>query len=177
MGLVVGMKVYVLDSSSLMYGINLSVMCEDAEVWITYSILEEVKDKHQRELVEALILSGRVKVKEVPKSYMKVVDEVSMRVGEYGSLSDTDRELIALAMYAKNEGLKPVVYTDDYSIQNVLSYLGLEYSHFGTEGIKETWIWEFYCPACKRTFKFPTEDGLCPICGTKLRRYRKKVGG
>ncbi|MHA1505621.1 MAG: NOB1 family endonuclease [Candidatus Asgardarchaeia archaeon] len=169
------MKVYVLDSSSLMYGMNLPILCKDAEIWITDSILEEVKDKHQRELVETLILSGRVRIKEVPKRYTKIVEEISLRIGERESLSDTDKEVIALAMYAKDEGLRPVVYTDDYSIQNVLGYLGMEYSCFGTEGIRETWIWKFYCPACKRTFKSPTEDGLCPVCGTKLKRYRKKL--
>jgi UPF0271 protein len=81
-----------------------------------------------------------------------------------------DALLLSLGLQLKSEGLKPVIVTDDYSIQNVSDRLGIGFRALTTHGIKRQFEWTIYCPGCRRTFPAPQPDGVCPVCGTELKR-------
>ena len=64
------------------------------------------------------------------------------------------------------------VLSDDFSIQNVCSRLGIPYRPVGTNGIKKVEKWNYQCIGCKRWYKEKMDD--CPICGSPMRAHRKR---
>ena len=83
---------------------------------------------------------------------MDKVKASATSVGDSFFLSETDKQVLALALEIKARGDNPQIVTDDYSIQNVAKQLGLEYVSLVTFGIKRLLTWIRYCPACHRTY-------------------------
>ncbi|MBS7621129.1 ribonuclease VapC [Candidatus Bathyarchaeota archaeon] len=121
------------------------------------------------------IESGRLKVQTPGKVFIDEVKASAKTVGDAFWLSETDMQVLALALKLKMQGYTPLVATDDYSIQNVARHLGLEFASLATFGIRQPLKWIRYCPACRR--KYPSDYKLseCQICGTELKRkpYKK----
>jgi len=63
-----------------------------------------------------------------------------------------------------------IIFTDDYSVQNLAIIMKLCFKSLATRGISKRIRWIIYCPACMRTYKDRTYYDICPICGTKLKR-------
>ena len=61
------------------------------------------------------------------------------KVGDSHKLSETDLQLLALALELKTEGVAPQIVTDDYSIQNVATQMGIGFLALATFGIKRLW--------------------------------------
>ncbi len=111
---------------------------------------------------------------------MTIVMQQSKKTGDFKYLSQADTEVLALALQLKAAGEKPVIVTDDYSMQNVASKLGIEFSPLTTFGIKYRFKWMLYCPACRK--KYPPDCRLkkCKVCGTDLKRKpigKKRIKG
>lgn len=102
--------------------------------------------------------------------YLKEVERVSVRVGEGKKLSDTDRDILALALEFKDGGKEPVIVSDDYSIQNIAEHKGIRYISLSTLGIRYFLKRTLYCPACYRRYPSSYISETCKVCGTKLRR-------
>ena len=87
-------------------------------------------------------------------------------------LSETDIRLIARALDEARSGKKPVLVTDDYSIQNVALLLGIEVETVIQPGISKAFKWIKVCRGCGRKV---TEGDVCPICGSEVivRRVKK----
>ncbi|MCK5631025.1 hypothetical protein KAH85_00535 [Candidatus Bathyarchaeota archaeon] len=113
---------------------------------------------------------GRLRIKPPKSSFLSKVEDVSKTIGDLLVLSNTDKQLLALAFEFKEAGCRPLIITDDYSMQNVAHKLGVEFSALMTLGIRYRFRWLIYCPACYH--KFPGDYGFksCSICGTKLKR-------
>ncbi len=109
--------------------------------------------------------SGAVAVADPPEEYVEKVREKAADTGDIGRLSGADISVLALALY-----IGAVIISDDYSIQNLSSHMGIECRPLSQKGIKEEWTWVYRCTGCKRTFSEPHE--ACPVCGAPLKPVR-----
>jgi len=134
-------------------------------------VMVEVVGSHiTRIRLKTAIESGRLKVQTPVKVFIDKVKASAAAVGDAFWLSETDIQVLALALQLKMQGYKPLVATDDYSIQNVARHLGIEFASLATFGIRTMLKWVRYCPACHR--KYPSDYKLrkCQVCGTELKR-------
>ena len=83
-------------------------------------------------------------------------------------LSKTDLEVLAKAFEHKD---RCVLLTDDYAVQNVAVQLGIEVKPIAQKKIKDILIWQKQCIGCKKKFD---KGEICPICGSPLKKKRKK---
>jgi UPF0271 protein len=118
----------------------------------------------------AAVESGRLKIKMPSQSSLDWVKKSSKTVGDALSLSETDLQILALALELKDSGYSPSIVTDDYAIQNVAHQIGVGFTSLTTFGIRYRLYWILYCPACHR--KYPADCKLkkCQVCGTTLKR-------
>lgn len=120
--------------------------------------------------------SEKVRIKPPSEKYLEEVKKSAISVGDCFFLSETDIQLLALALELKTLGHAPQIMTDDYSIQNVATQMGIDFTSLVTLGIRRLLKWVRYCPACHK--EYPADYGSkdCRICGTELKRKstRKK---
>ncbi len=162
-------KAIVLDTSALIMGYETAEV--EAEHYTVPSVRMEIQRDDIRKLrLDSAIDAGRITVKSPDPKYRAEAERIIGELGETDALSEADAELLALGAQLKGEGWETTVVSDDYSVQNVASELGLGFKGLATQGIKRQFKWETYCPGCRRTFEEPQEDGVCPICGTELKR-------
>lgn len=114
--------------------------------------------------------SGKLQVKAPSADFMDKVAQSSRDIGDVLYLSNTDKEVLALALELKNAGEEAIIVTDDYSIQNVADQLGLGFAPLMTFGIRYRLDWVIYCPACHRKYPTDYKSKTCEACGTDLKR-------
>jgi UPF0271 protein len=122
----------------------------------------------------AAIENGKVMIKSPKESVFQEILDASKKVGDMRYLSEADLQVLALALELKEKGLKPLVVTDDYSIQNVANKIEVEFSSLMTFGIKFRFKWILYCPACYHKYPPDYKFKSCEVCGTELKRKPKK---
>jgi|BEDMetMinimDraft_2_1075160.scaffolds.fasta_scaffold04011_1 Predicted nucleic acid-binding protein, consists of a PIN domain and a Zn-ribbon module len=149
----------LIDTSVLIHDLKLE--CE--KIYLTSKVAMEARSLKSKLRLE-YILSKAI-IYEPSKNAIKVANEKSKRFFKK-NLSEADIELIAAAIelseiYKENF----IVYTDDYSIQNILSNLNIRFKSIATLGIKNKIIWKNFCKHCNR---FSESDDLCEICGKEL---------
>jgi len=120
--------------------------------------------------LKTAIESGKLKVKAPEKTYLDNVKTSATIVGDKFFLSETDLQVLALALKLKTRGYNPSIVTDDYSIQNVANQLGIEFASLATFGIRFKLRWMRYCPACRRKYPADYKARTCSVCGTELKR-------
>ena len=119
--------------------------------------------------------NGKVKIKVPSEEHWNKVNVSAKKSGDAFFLSETDLQLLALASELKAEGCTPQIVTDDYSIQNVATQLGIEFRSLATFGISRFLEWIRYCPACHRRYPADYKSTICEVCGTELKRKPRKV--
>jgi UPF0271 protein len=116
------------------------------------------------------IESRRLKIQAPEKIFIEKAREAAATVGDAFWLSETDLQVLALALQLKMQGRTPLVATDDYSIQNLARHLGIEFAPLATFGIRRMLKWVRYCPACHRKYPSDYKSKKCQVCGTELKR-------
>ena len=116
------------------------------------------------------IESRRLKIQMPGKAFIDKVKAAATAIGDAFWLSETDIQVLALALQLKMQGCIPLVATDDYSIQNVARHLGIEFAPLATFGIRSVLRWVRYCPACHRKYPSDYKSKKCQVCGTELKR-------
>jgi UPF0271 protein len=116
------------------------------------------------------IENGKLMVKEPDEVFVERIKASACDLGDFSFLSETDIQVLALALQLKAQGFRPLIATDDYSIQNVAKHLGMEYAPLATFGIRQLLIWVRYCPACHRRYPADYKSKICETCGTELKR-------
>ncbi|HNU36464.1 MAG TPA: PIN domain-containing protein [Methanomassiliicoccales archaeon] len=154
------MKV-VLDTSALF---GLEQIPPDWEAYVTEGVLAELEKYNDRRAENLLPM---IKVSQATSSALSKVKEAAKGTGDSSRLSRTDMEVLGLALE-----LKAAVATDDYSIQNLASVLGIEYMPMNMKGITKVVRWNYLCTGCGKVFKEPQPD--CPVCGSPLRTTRRR---
>lgn len=172
--------IYIFDTNIFLSGIDFNLI--EGIIYTTNSIIEEVnlrkfKEKNRNILnkINAAIETKKLKI-EVPKErFIDRVNKVSKLTGDYNALSDADKELLAISLELfEKRGGDMILYSNDYSIENVCSELHIPYSSLFKNGIESKIIWEIYCPYCKKIYRAEDLNKTCEICGKKLKRRPKK---
>lgn len=157
------MTVYVLDTSSLLvlHVPRGSITCNH--------VLMEVRNKRIKDIVTGLVEGGVLRVAEPSVGYIRMASEVCRELGEFSELSTADVHVIALAVMLRDSGEEVAVLTDDFSIQNILRYLGIDYSVI-RRGIKKGIKWVVRCSSCGMRFNEMPSEGVCSRCGGRVVR-------
>jgi endoribonuclease Nob1 len=119
--------------------------------------------------------NGKLKLRAPEQKSIEQIKACATSVGDAFYLSQTDIDVLALALEAKTAGDSPLIVTDDYSIQNVATKLGLNYVSLATFGIKKLLTWIRYCPACHRKYPANGKAKVCVVCGTELKRKPQRI--
>jgi len=164
----------VLDTSAFVAGFDPFSLSEE-QVTVP-KVEEEIKRNSMVKMrFEAALESGKVKVKAPSQEFVSKVKEASSKIGDSFKLSETDTELLALALELKSSGYNSKIVSDDYSIQNVATKLEIEFLALATFGIKRLLEWIRYCPACYREYPANASFKKCQICGTELKRKPRRT--
>jgi len=164
-----GKKVVVIDTSALIAGFDPFSIKE--EQFVAPMVSEEITEDNMCWLrFKTALENGRVRMKMPEESFLEKTKNFASQIGDSFLLSDTDLQVLSLALELKTNGYVPIVATDDYSIQNVAISMGIQFEPLSTFGIRRRLQWMRYCPACHK--KYPTDypSMKCQICGTKLKR-------
>ena len=166
-------RVVVLDTSAFLAGFD------PFSLGVDLVTVPKVEAEIQRKSIvktrfSMAIESGRLKVKAPSQEAIISVQASANKVGDTFKLSETDMELLALAVDLKEQGDSPQIITDDYSIQNVAMQIGVEFCALATFGIKRLLEWIRYCPACHREYAADCKFKECQVCGTMLKRKPRR---
>ena len=166
--------VILLDASAFILGYNLT---PDEEYYTVCEVFSEIRSDVAKIRFEGAKSSGRLIETTPNQAAIDELESVALQMGESHRLSRTDKRLLALALQLQKEGRKPVIVSEDYSVQNMASRLGIGFKPLSVRGISRRLDWIIYCPGCGKVYEKQQEDGICPICGTRLKTKpsRKKV--
>lgn len=162
------MKLYILDASGLINGFY----SKDSLNLMTSSTVNEIKDINTEILLNNCIEEGFIKIEDVDYSEDSEIKEVLIDSGDFTRLSETDKDIVALALKHKYEGDDVITVTDDYSMQNTLKLLNLKFKSVRTKGIKKTIQWKKICKGCRKEYPSDTLLEECDICGSPIIRKR-----
>jgi UPF0271 protein len=165
----------VLDTSAFVAGFDPFTVREEQ---VAPPLVEQEVKRNAMTMLRfsTAIESGRVKIFAPSGPFMDEVKACATLVGDSFYLSETDRQVLALSLEVKARGDCPQIVTDDYSIQNVATKLGVGFVSLVTLGIKRVLNWIRYCPACHRTYPANFKSSECPVCGTQLKRKPQRTG-
>ena len=167
-------RVIVLDTSAFLAGFDPFSLGEE-QVTVP-KVEEEIRKNSMIKMrFETAIESGKLKVKAPSQESSIKVNASASKVGDSFKLSETDMQLLALALELKATGYTPQIVTDDYSIQNVATQMGIEFLALATFGIKRLLEWIRYCPACHREYPVNCTFKECQVCGTELKRKPRRT--
>jgi UPF0271 protein len=157
------MKGYVFDTSVLYYGKDIP---DGFECMITPGVVRELNKEGMGERLE-MLLATKIRVSSpTERSLMRVAAEAE-KTGDSRRLSETDKELLGLALDLGYE-----LWTDDYSIQNIARVMGIPCRGMDQKGITEVFEWQAKCKGCGKVF--PADVRVCDVCGTETKTRRKK---
>jgi UPF0271 protein len=166
-------RVVVLDTSAFVAGFDPFALPE--EQLTVPKVEEEIRRSSMvKTRFEAAVESGKLKIRAPTEEYAQKVKLPANKAGDSFKLSETDMQLLALALELKHEGYSPQIVTDDYCIQNVARQVEIEFLALATFGIKRLLEWVKYCPACHREYSADSKTKECLVCGTELKRKPKR---
>jgi UPF0271 protein len=151
----------VLDTSALF---SMEDVPTDIRAFAPPGVLAELRRYNDG---RAETLSLKVTISDPTSTSLRKVEEAAARTGDSSRLSSVDKEVLALAIDMGAE-----VYTDDYSVQNLASVLGISFRPVGIRPIRSVVRWRYLCTGCGR--RFDKEQPDCPVCGSQLRTCRGK---
>jgi len=108
-----------------------------------------------------------LKVSDCTQRSLKKVNEAAKKSGDIGRLSPVDISVLALGLDTGG-----TILSDDYSIQNVASLIGVPFRSVGSAGITKVEKWNYKCIGCGKWFKEKSPE--CPICGSGMKACRKR---
>lgn len=157
-----GISPLVLDTSAFFLAIPLQ-----GELWTVPRVEGELKDLRGKARFGVLMDEGMEIRPPIPASVRKA-REASIKSGDERVLSDTDLDLIALAL-----DVRGTIVTDDFALQNTARVLGLSVrSIIQRESAPREW--RIRCIGCGKYFdQMPSKAGDCPVCGSALKRKHK----
>ena len=172
--------ILIFDTNIFLKGIDINIIREN--IYSTPKIINEIKilkysNKNRNILnkIEAAIANKHLIIREPKREYFLKVLNTSKITGDINALSKVDIELIALALELTQTSEKDVIlYSNDYSIQNLSSEMDIKFSSIFRKGIKAQKTFELFCPSCKKKYAIGTLYQHCEVCGSELKRRPKK---
>jgi UPF0271 protein len=159
----------ILDTSAFVAGFDPFMTGE--EQYTVPLVKDEILGKSMPAVrFDAAVQNERVKVKIPVAEFSYKAKAYADQVGDTAFLSETDHQVLALALELKSQGRSPTIVTDDYSMQNVANQMNIEFASLATFGIRRRLQWVRYCPACHRRYPADHKAKTCEVCGTELKR-------
>ena len=153
--------IHIADSSLFIIGKRI-----EGNIITVPSVVDELVDERSRTIMELM----SVRIEPPLQSFMREVTIKARSSKDIEELSKTDIDVLAKALeYSRNEDT--ILVTDDYAVQNTAIHLGIRVMPVGQKKIKDVLLWEKFCIGCKRRFPQGKE---CPVCGTPLKKIRKR---
>jgi len=167
-------RVIVLDTSAFLAGYDPFAV---GVMQVTVPAVEEEVKRNSIILTrfQAAIESGKLKIHAPEQEFVSKAKDFASKMGDSHLLSKADMQLLALCLELKAGGKSPQIVTDDYSIQNVATQMGVEFLALATFGIKRLLEWVRYCPACHKQYPSDCSTKECLVCGTPLKRKPKRT--
>ena len=174
-------SILIFDANIFLTGLDFNLIRDI--IYTTPSVIDEIKVKRYSEKnrniinkIQAAIDSKRLIVRTPSSKYLEEVKGISKITGDYKALSDADSDLIALTLELMDENSNEnvMIYTNDYSMENLCSELNISFSPLGKKGIKSKIHWEVFCPFCNELHEVQEYDTPCEKCGQRLKRRPKK---
>lgn len=156
--------VYVLDTSAIY---NATDYPADKTLYSTPQVVRELKRVYRTERAE-LFVQSRLRIVEPDRKSLKRIREKAEETGDITRLSQTDMEVLALALE-----LGAVLVTEDYSMQNIAEAAGIEFLSLYLPPIRDYVEWELKCISCGAVSS-EREARECRICGGRLITRRRK---
>lgn len=162
-------RVLILDTSAFIAGFDPFSVSE--EQFTVPAVKEELAESSISSVrLETAAENGRLKVEVPSQTSLNKVKSSAIIVGDKVFLSETDLQLLALALELKARGFLPSIVTDDYSMQNVANQMSVDFASLATFGIRFRLEWIRYCPACHKRYPADYKMRVCEVCGTGLKR-------
>ncbi|GBC74743.1 tRNA(fMet)-specific endonuclease VapC [archaeon HR06] len=158
------MEVIVLDSSAFYSGFAFT------ELNLFYTTEDVLKEVSHLRLSKIALESLKIKLDEGKREHLEKVKRMAEVSGD--KLSKTDVSVLALGLKLKEENLNPIIISDDYSLCNVATLLGLKVKPAITKGIDKIIYWIYFCGACGKIYR--EDKGVCEICGSPLKRKPRR---
>jgi UPF0271 protein len=153
--------IHIADSSLFIIGKRI-----EGSIITVPSVVEELRDERSRTIMELM----NVRIEPPLQIFIREVKSKAGVTKDSEELSKTDIDILAKALeYSRKE--ETFLISDDYAVQNTAIHLGIKVMPAGQKKIRDVLIWEKFCIGCKR--RFPKGDD-CPVCGTALKKMRKK---
>ena len=162
-------RIVILDTSAFVAGFD---PCSTSEEQYTVPMVkEEIMENSMASVrFRTALENGKLKIKTPDPAFENQVKTSAIHIGDKFFLSETDQQILALALGFKTQSTRALIITDDYSIQNVANQLGIEFASLATFGIRFRLQWIRYCPACHRKYPADSKSRTCEVCGTQLKR-------
>ena len=123
-------------------------------------IEKELKNKQSKQYFSNLKTMG-LKILEPNKESIDVIKKHARKRGDLGVLSTVDLTILALAYE-----IQGTIISDDFAIQNVALFTGIDYKSCNGKEITEMRFWKYRCSACNSIFEEEKEN--CHNCGKNL---------
>jgi UPF0271 protein len=159
-------KIYILDTSALLSGKPIDL--NNSIIATTPKISDELKPSGRDYQAFQFLKEKGLSLLYPTNESINEIDRTAIDTGDIDRLSQADKELLAVALDIKKKAEKrPIILTDDYSIQNVANILDIEYENISEPGIKKRFKWITRCCGCGKRFEESIHK--CPICGSKTK--------
>jgi UPF0271 protein len=106
-------------------------------------------------------------IQEPSKEALMKVRKASQGTGDDARLSEADLTVLALALDTGG-----TILTDDYSIQNLATSMGIPFRTISQKGIQGLFKWNYRCKGCRKVFSCAQKE--CPVCGSEVRSWRSR---
>ena len=150
-------KIYVLDTGVFLSPRNQNYL--DKLCMTTHHVVGELKTMEAQITLDIFLKQGLI----ITEPSDDVVEKVKKLAEEnHEKVSMADISVVALARELKERGKQVVVVSDDYAVQNLCSFFGIDYAGVEKKGIKNTFRWINKCAVCGNK----TSADVCEHCGS-----------
>ena len=135
-------QVFVVDAGVLFSTWPMTI--DDATIVTTSNILVEVRNRPSKLRAEILLLLDRMRAVNPDDQNIQQVNEVAGSVGDKSVLSDTDIELIALAIMLKEDNRDVTLVYTDFAVINTARHMKIKILDYGGKFNREI-SWQMRC--------------------------------
>jgi len=154
-------QLFILDTSAILSGKLIDL--EGATLITTLGVSNELSPGgRDYQLFQFLIEKG-LAIQLPSKESINKIKTICQKTGDTNRLSNTDIEILALALDKNEDDTEVIILTDDYSIQNAANELNIRFETISQSGITKRFKWTCRCRGCGKKFK--ENISICPICG------------
>ncbi len=157
------MKYYVADSAVFIMGCHINPQ----QIITVTSVASEIRSPEASVRFD-LAMEGGARLELPDPLYMDEVLKVAKNTRDQEELSTTDVDILAKALEYRDSCM---LLTDDYAVQNVARVMGIEVGPVAQKKIKDVLVWQPECVGCRRRFD---SGDVCPVCGSSLKKRRKR---